>query len=306
MSSKTWPIVVGGIAVAGVAALVSVLAFGRDDRPDVERNEVVERWGPAALEREQARARAVAKMREAEQAALVAAEKAKLAAEEEKARQEARAKAIEAARTQGVLGAAALTQGGAFASLTGTGDLSSGFDDVDIQGGLLGNEPGEMAGGFGFGGAGSGPGGGGTGQGTIGLGNYGTLGHGSGTGQGYGVGNGRGGMRGRPTTSPTVRIGTAQVSGELDKEIVRRIVRRHIARITYCYEKRLLAEPSLAGTVTARFVIGADGAVTSSEASGMNDEVAECVAGVIRAMEFPHPKAGTVSVTYPFAMKMGS
>ena len=138
MSSKTWPIVVGGIAVAGVAALVSVLAFGRDDRPDVERNEVVERWGPAALEREQARARAVAKMREAEQAALVAAEKAKLAAEEEKARQEARAKAIEAARTQGVLGAAALTQGGAFASLTGTGDFSSGFDDVDIQGGLLG------------------------------------------------------------------------------------------------------------------------------------------------------------------------
>jgi len=49
---------------------------------------------------------------------------------------------------------------------------SAGFDE-DIYGGLLGNEAGEMGGGFGFG-----------------RGGYGTIGHGSGTG--YGVGGGRG------------------------------------------------------------------------------------------------------------------
>ncbi len=88
------------------------------------------------------------------------------------------------ARTAGILGSSEETQGGAFASLTGTGDISSGFDDSNIYGGLLGNEPGEMNGGFGFGRSGFGPGGGGTGWGTIGTGRYGTIGHGSGTSSG--------------------------------------------------------------------------------------------------------------------------
>ena len=94
----------------------------------------------------------------------------------------ARQQAIEQARNAGILGNVALTQGGAFASLTGTGDISSGFDDTNIYGGLLGNEAGEMNGGFGYGRSGFGPGGGGTGWGTIGTGRYGTIGHGSGTG----------------------------------------------------------------------------------------------------------------------------
>ena len=114
----------------------------------------------------------------------------------------ARQQAIEQARNAGILGSTALVQGGAFASLTGTGDISSGFDDSNIYGGLLGNEAGEMNGGFGFGRSGFGPGGGGTGWGTIGTGRYGTIGHGSGTGSGYGVGGGRGGMRGRTRGGP--------------------------------------------------------------------------------------------------------
>src|SRR5262249_41623740 len=84
----------------------------------------------------------------------------------------ARQQAIEQAKTAGILGSTALLQGGAFASLTGTGDISSGFDDTNIYGGLLGNEAGEMNGGFGFGRSGFGPGGGGTGWGTIRTGPY--------------------------------------------------------------------------------------------------------------------------------------
>src|SRR5260221_6298018 len=60
----------------------------------------------------------------------------------------ARQQAIDQARTAGILGSTALSQGGAFASLTGTGDISSGFDDTNIYGGLLGNEAGEMNGGL--------------------------------------------------------------------------------------------------------------------------------------------------------------
>jgi pSer/pThr/pTyr-binding forkhead associated (FHA) protein len=216
----------------------------------------------------------------------------------------ARQQAIEQARNAGILGSTALVQGGAFASLTGTGDISSGFDDSNIYGGLLGNEAGEMNGGFGFGRSGFGPGGGGTGWGTIGTGRYGTIGHGSGTGSGYGVGGGRGGMRGRSAAVPTVSIGQPNAQGDLDKAIIRRYIKRNIQKITYCYEKQLLAKPGLAGTVQTQFFITPNGNVASSSGSGVDPEVANCVADVIHGIEFPKPKGGGgVQVNYPFTFR---
>jgi hypothetical protein len=197
--------------------------------------------------------------------------------------------------TGGILGDPALQQGGAFASLTGTGDL----DDADIQGGLLGNEVGEMQGGFGYGmGSGSG-----SGWGTIGTGRYGTIGHGSGSDSGYGIRSG-GGPRGHSANVPHVKIGKPTLQGDLDPAIVRRYVKRNIAKITYCYEKRLLSIPTLEGTVTSRFAIGADGLVASAEATGVDDEVASCIAHVIYAIEFPKPKSGNLTVvTYPLTLE---
>jgi len=216
----------------------------------------------------------------------------------------ARQQAIEQARNAGILGSTALVQGGAFASLTGTGDISSGFDDGDIYGGLLGNEAGEMNGGFGFGRSGFGPGGGGTGWGTIGTGRYGTIGHGSGTGSGYGVGGGRGGMRGRSSSVPTVSIGQPNAQGDLDKAIIRRYIKRNIQKITYCYEKQLLAKPGLSGTVSTQFFITPNGNVATSSGSGVDPEVANCVADVIKGIEFPKPKGGGgVQVNYPFTFR---
>jgi pSer/pThr/pTyr-binding forkhead associated (FHA) protein len=216
----------------------------------------------------------------------------------------ARQQAIEQARNAGILGSTALTQGGAFASLTGTGDISSGFDDTNIYGGLLGNEAGEMNGGFGFGRSGFGPGGGGTGWGTIGTGRYGTIGHGSGTGSGYGVGGGRGGMRGRSSAVPTVSIGQPNAQGDLDKAIIRRYIKRNIQKIQYCYEKELLAKSNLSGTVQTQFFITPNGNVASSTGSGVDPNVANCVAGVIKGIEFPKPKGGGgVQVNYPFTFR---
>jgi pSer/pThr/pTyr-binding forkhead associated (FHA) protein len=218
----------------------------------------------------------------------------------------ARQQAVEQARNAGILGSTALTQGGAFASLTGTGDISSGFDDSNIYGGLLGNEAGEMNGGFGFGRSGFGPGGGGTGWGTIGTGRYGTIGHGSGTGSGYGVGGGRGGMRGRSAAVPTVSIGQPNAQGDLDKAIIRRYIKRNQQKIQYCYEKELLAKPNLSGTVMTNFLITPNGNVSTSSGSGVDPGVASCVANVIKNIEFPKPKGGgNVQVNYPFIFRLG-
>ncbi|MBA3499515.1 MAG: AgmX/PglI C-terminal domain-containing protein [Deltaproteobacteria bacterium] len=179
------------------------------------------------------------------------------------------------------------TEGGAFASITGTGDISSGFDDTNIYGGLTGESPG----------------GGGTGWGTIGVGTYGKIGSGSGTGQGYGVGGGRGGMRGRPAPVPTTSIGQPDAKGDLDKAIIRRYIKRNIQKLQYCYEKELLNQPKLEGTSTAAFTIGVDGLVTTSTASGLDANVDACIASVIQGIEFPKPKGGVVTVRYPLTFR---
>jgi pSer/pThr/pTyr-binding forkhead associated (FHA) protein len=213
----------------------------------------------------------------------------------------AKKNAMEQARTQGVAGALRAMQGDAFASITGSGDFSSGLDDDNVYGGLLGDAPGEMQGGFGFGRSGFGPGGGGTGWGTIGTGRYGTIGHGSGTGSGYGAGSGRGGMRGRKSLSPNVKIGQATATGDLDKSIIRRYIRRKRSRIKYCYEKQLSVKENLKGTVVTNFTISPTGAVISSRAKGVSGAVANCVASVISTIQFPKPRGGgLVQVRYPF------
>jgi hypothetical protein len=216
----------------------------------------------------------------------------------------AKQQAIDEARNAGFLGALKNQTGGAFASLTGAADFSSGLDDANIYGGLLGDEAGEMQGGFGFGRSGFGPGGGGTGWGTIGTGRYGTIGHGSGTGSGYGVGSGRGGMRGRKASPPDVRIGNATTTGDLDKNIIRRYIRRKLPQIKYCYEKQLLVKPGIGGTVTTQFQISPSGAVLNSTAKGVDGEVSSCVASVIKTIQFPKPKGGgLVQVRYPFTFR---
>ena len=112
-------------------------------------------------------------------------------------------------------------------------------------------------------------------------------------------------MRGRPSDVPSVSIGQPNVVGDLDKAIIRRYIKRNIQKITYCYEKELLTKPTLEGTVTAQFFIALDGAVAKSEASGVDPEVAACVARVIKGIEFLKPKGGAagVQVNYPFTFR---
>ena len=111
---------------------------------------------------------------------------------------------------------------------------------------------------------------------------------------------------GRPHAVPTLSIGQPNVQGDLDKAIVRRYIKRHQDKLTACYETQLAKQPKLRGTVQAQFAIGGDGKVTQSDASGVDPAVASCIAGVIKAIEFPKPKSGTVGVNYPFTFRPAS
>ena len=164
--------------------------------------------------------------------------------------------------------AAVAAERGAFASITGD-DLSSGLSDRDIFGGLLDEVPeGALAGATPNGGA-------------------------SGTGSGYG--------RAKSTASG-LRIGNAIATGDLDKNIIRRYIRRKLPTIRNCYEKELLTSPTLSGTIVTQFQINPEGDVQGSSAKGMgNAKVEGCVAQAIKSIQFPKPKgSGFVNVRYPF------
>ncbi len=213
--------------------------------------------------------------------------------------------AEEMAKNAGILGVLKQTEGSHIASIFGR-DSALGNDASDVLGGLIGNEIGEAYGVGGLGLVGTGSGGGGTGEGTIGLGNLGTIGKGGGGGNGSGYGRGAGGLGGRRAHAPDVIPGQANVRGSLDKEIIRRIIRRHINEVKYCYEQELTKKPELGGRIMVQFTIAASGQVIASvlQNSTMgNARVENCTVQAVRRWEFPKPLGGgIVIVSYPFVL----
>jgi TonB family protein len=212
-----------------------------------------------------------------------------------------------AAKQAGVLGILQRNEGSHIASIYGQAS-ALGNDPENVLGGLIGNQIGESYGVGGLGLVGTGRGGGGTGEGTIGLGNLGTIGKGGGGGSGSGYGRGAGGLGGRRAHAPDVIPGTAQVRGSLDKEIIRRIIRRHINEVKFCYEQEAMKHQDLRGRVVVQFTIAATGQVVSSsvaQSTTNNGTVDQCIAGAVRRWEFPKPQGGgIVIVSYPFVLEM--
>ncbi len=135
------------------------------------------------------------------------------------------------------------------------------------------------------------------------TGGFGKVGRGAG---GLGLrGSGRGGGgSGSPSKTPTIRTGSATVRGSLSKEVIRRVIRRHINQIRFCYERELTKTPALAGRVSIRFIISKTGAVTSAGVATSTIKsapVEQCVSKVVQRLKFPSPAGGgVVIVTYPF------
>ena len=206
---------------------------------------------------------------------------------------------------------------GAFAALRGaTGsrqasifgcDSAAGSDSQDALGGLIGNQIGESYGVGGLGLAGAGRGGGGVGQGSIGLGTLGTIGKGGGGGSGVGYGRGVGRLAAARGRAPGVVLGRAGVQGALSKEIIRRVIRRHVNEVRYAYQKELQSNPGLQGRVVARFTIGPSGQVVASTIASSSlgsARVEQDISSAVRRWQFPKPKGGgIVQVTYPFVLR---
>lgn len=128
---------------------------------------------------------------------------------------------------------------------------------------------------------------------------FGVIGLGSGAGTILGVG-----------ASGKVKIGQGTSHGSLDRNIIRRFVRRQMGRLRYCYEQQLVKDPSLNASVVVTFTIDGSGIVSRAAArprgktTAATTAVATCVEKVIRKIRFPRPRGGgQVTVKYPFTFK---
>ncbi|HVI03862.1 MAG TPA: VIT domain-containing protein [Enhygromyxa sp.] len=144
----------------------------------------------------------------------------------------------------------------------------------------------------------------------FGVGGYGLIGRGGGggTGSGYGRGSG-GGFGGRGKRVPMIQQAQPTITGSLDRDIIRRIVRAHINEVRSCYNAALTQDPNLAGRVTIEFTIAASGKVVGAVVHG-NDTgdaaLGTCVAKAVKRWLFPKPKdSGEVVVRYPFVLSPG-
>ena len=113
------------------------------------------------------------------------------------------------------------------------------------------------------------------------------------------------GPRGAPNRPRPVqvRMGRATVIGDLDKNIIRRYVRRKLPPIRLCYERRLQTIPGLSGDLDIEFRIVSSGQVKGVTAKGMDGELASCVTRAIRSVRFPTTRGGIVKVRYPFIFR---
>lgn len=134
-----------------------------------------------------------------------------------------------------------------------------------------------------------------------GLGDLGTIGHGGGTGSAY--------VPCREGRCPRLRFdGEPTVAGGLQPAVVRRVMQRHANVLRYCYERRLLANPDLQGTVTVDVVIGRNGLVSATRVADTtidDTEAEQCMTNAVRRMTFPTPEpAGNVRVRQRLAFSI--
>jgi len=194
----------------------------------------------------------------------------------------------------------------AFADVLADGP-ALGPDVQDIVGNLVASNDGSAFGAGGLGPNGTGRGGSGEREGTIGGGGpLGTRGRiGGRGGPDYGFGPGVGGLHTRHAIVPDPVPGIVHVNGALDKEIIRRTVRRHLNEVKYCYEQALVSRPSLSGRIVVQFAIAPTGRVLTSVVQSSSLGVAavdSCVVNAVKRWEFPQPDHGGLAVvSYPFS-----
>jgi hypothetical protein len=99
---------------------------------------------------------------------------------------------------------------------------------------------------------------------------------------------------------PQLRLQKPGIVGSVSVELVRRVVRRHLSEVRFCYAQALEQNPSLEGRVVVSWML-ADGRVTSPgiASSNLRDvSVETCLLSAV--MRWTFPERAVAAVSYPF------
>lgn len=112
-------------------------------------------------------------------------------------------------------------------------------------------------------------------------------------------------------TAPEPSRGIPQITvappsvGDIDRDLVKRVVRRRSPALRACYEAALAKDPTEQGRISVKFTIAGDGAVTDAKATDTSLKstvLIACVLQEFRAMVFPS-FSGTVHINYPIVFR---
>jgi hypothetical protein len=108
-----------------------------------------------------------------------------------------------------------------------------------------------------------------------------------------------------PGEEASVFVTSSLSAGRLPPVVIRQIVRASYGAFRECYERGLMMNPKLQGRVNVRFVIQQDGSVDQIANEGADlasEDVIDCVLHGFRALRFPAPRGGIVTVQYPILL----
>lgn len=97
---------------------------------------------------------------------------------------------------------------------------------------------------------------------------------------------------------------TTSGQGQLSSDAINATLRKYEDKLRFCYEKALLTNPNLGGTVKIEWTISSSGSVSAAHVvnSQINSsQMHSCLTGVISGVKFPSPKGGSVIVNKTFA-----
>lgn len=135
----------------------------------------------------------------------------------------------------------------------------------------------------------------GFGLGTGGLGGIGIVG--TTTAGGRIGGRGFGGVQRGPGAAE-VNIGMPTVSAGLERDMVRRILRRAGARLEDCLRQPLATSPDTGSLASVRYAIGASGQAKGVVVEGVADQkLTRCLSGALADLAYPRPSTSSVEVT---------
>jgi hypothetical protein len=104
-----------------------------------------------------------------------------------------------------------------------------------------------------------------------------------------------------------IGVGRAQVRGGLDRQVIARVIRRHLNEVKYCYQRELQSRPALTGRVIVQFTItsrGTVGAARTSVSTLGNKRVERCISLAVGRWRFPRPRGPSlVVVNHPFVLR---